>query len=115
MKGINIRTLVRFPDVLGNRLQGAEIIKGSQANPYDISACLADSDAVICVFGPRPPFTDIFCEEATRQIIIAMKEYNLQHLLCQTGGMVGGNPGNRTIFFKDNVFPIWETSTKGMA
>ncbi|MBM2838992.1 MAG: epimerase [Deltaproteobacteria bacterium] len=99
-KGLRVRTLVRNPDSLGNSVDGAEIVKGSLSNSEDIDESLKNADAVFCVFGARPPYTDIFCEEATKTIIASMKKNKVERLICQTGGMIGDYPGNRTFFFK---------------
>lgn len=99
-KGLRVRTLVRNPDSLGNSLEEAEIVEGSLVNADDVDESLKNSDAVVCVFGPRPPYTDIFCEDATKTIIASMKNNKVERLICQTGGMIGDYPGNRTFFFK---------------
>jgi putative NADH-flavin reductase len=44
------------------------------------------------VFGPRPPFTDVFCAAATRAVIEAMHDLGCARLLCLTGAMVGSVP-----------------------
>ncbi len=56
--------------------------------------------AAICVFGPRPPYTDIFCEAATATIIAAMQRLGMRRLVCQTGGLIGDYPWNRTSPFQ---------------
>lgn len=48
------------------------------------------------MFGPRPPYNDIFCAEATRIIIAAMRKCGVDRLVCQTGAMIGTYPRNRT-------------------
>ena len=102
--GIRVRALVRRPDSLGDGLDGVEVVKGSPQNAEDVDESLKGSGAVICVFGPRPPYADIFCEDATKMIIAAMKKSGIQRLICQTGGMIGDYPQNRTLFFE------WMTS-----
>lgn len=99
-RGIRVKTLVRNPDSLCGRLEGAEIVKGSLLNTVDIDTSLKNSAAVICVFGPRAPYADIFCEAATKMIIAAMKKNKVNRLICQTGGMIGDYPKNRSFFFE---------------
>jgi putative NADH-flavin reductase len=103
-RGIRVRTLVRNPSTLENCLEGAELITGSLANRDDVVNTLEGTDAVFCVFGPRPPYTDIFCEDVTKTIVAIMKINNINRLLCQTGGMIGDYPENRSIFFKLMIF-----------
>jgi len=98
-RGMGVRTLVRNPAALEGSHEGAEIIAGSLANRDDISSTLTGADAVFCVFGPRPPYTDIFCQQATKTIVEVMKENNIHRLLCQTGGMIGDYPENRSVLF----------------
>jgi len=98
-RGMGVRTLVRNPAALRGSLEGAEIIAGSLANRDDVSNTLTGADAVFCVFGPRPPYTDIFCQQATKNIVEIMQENNISRLLCQTGGMIGNYPENRSVFF----------------
>lgn len=53
---------------------------------------VADSVAVCCLIGPRPPYTDVFCAKATTAIIAAMKQTGCTRLVCQTGAMIGPAP-----------------------
>lgn len=99
-RGMHVRTLVRDPDALGNSLNGAVIVKGTPVSPDDVSASLKGSCAVICVLGPRPPYADIFCEQATKVIVASMKKNNIKRLVSQTGGMIGDYPDNRSFFFR---------------
>jgi len=98
-RGMGVRTLVRNPAALEGRLEGAEIITGSLANRDDVASTMTGADAVFCVFGPRPPYTDVFCQQATKTIIEIMKENYIRRLLCQTGGMIGEYPENRSVLF----------------
>lgn len=97
--GLRIRTLVRpatvgsFQSEPSNRV---EIWEGSLLNEADVENLVKGCDAVWCVFGPRPPFTDLFCTEATRLIISAMQRYSVTRLVCQTGAMIGEYRHNRT-------------------
>jgi putative NADH-flavin reductase len=102
--GIRVRALVRNPDSLGDGLDGTEVETGSLVNVDDIDKSLKGSGAAICVFGPRPPYTDIFCEAATKTIIASMKKNGVKRLICQTGGMIGIYPENRTFLFEWMTF-----------
>jgi uncharacterized protein YbjT (DUF2867 family) len=87
--GLHVRTLVRHRAAPGEDLDGAEIVTGSLQNADDVDNALKGSGAVICVVGPRPPYTDIFCEAAAKAIVAAMKKNGIKRLICQTGGMIG--------------------------
>ena len=57
-----------------------------------VQEVVANTRAVICVLGPRPPFRDTFCAVATAAIIGAMKACGVARLICQTGAMIGSLP-----------------------
>lgn len=98
--GMQVRTLVRHPSSLGLQAEGLAIIAGSLQNQADVEWAMAGCEAVCCLFGQRPPYTDIFCENATRTILAAMDELGIKRFVCQTGGMVGAYPVNRTLPFR---------------
>lgn len=58
------------------------------------------TDGVVMVFGPRPPFKDIFCVDLTKNIISAMATEGVQRVLCQTGAMIGEYSKNRSLLFE---------------
>ena len=70
------------------------------ADSRRLKEIIAGSDGVFIAFGPRPPYTDIFCAEATKNIVSAMTQTGVSRLICQTGSMIGDYPKNRTFFFK---------------
>lgn len=99
-RGIKLRVLVRSADSVNIRSGLVEVIEGSLTSPVYVEFCLKGCEAAICVFGPRPPYTDIFCEAATRTIVKAMQKLGIPHLICQTGAMIGEYPANRTLPFR---------------
>lgn len=74
-------------------------VLGSVTDPKHIHATLAGATAACVVLGPRPPYTDIFCGEATRLIVQQMRDSGTSRLICQTGAMIGHYPENRTRLF----------------
>lgn len=100
IKGANVRALVRDVKSMNIKSGMLETIEGSLLRPEHVEFCLKRSDAAICVFGPRPPYTDIFCEAATRNVVEAMQRLGLKRLVCQTGAMIGNYPFNRTLPFR---------------
>jgi putative NADH-flavin reductase len=66
----------------------------------DVRHAVSGSDAVIIVFGPHPPYKDIFCAEATKKIVRAMQAEGVRRLICQTGAMIGDYRKNRSAFFE---------------
>lgn len=67
---------------------------GDLSDPEAVHQVVTGTQAVICVFGPRPPHREVFCAEATENIIAAMRAGGTARLLCQTGAMVGALPHN---------------------
>lgn len=68
--------------------------------PEELHQAVRGTDAVAIVFGPNPPYTDIFCAKTTKDIITAMETENVSRLICQTGAMIGNYPQNRSFFFE---------------
>ncbi len=99
-EGIKVRTLARRAGAIDPAFMGLEVLEGSLSSSYDVLATLQGCSAAVCVFGPRPPHVDIFCESATDTIVDAMHELGIRRLVCQTGGMVGEYPANRTLPFQ---------------
>ena len=67
---------------------GAVMIHGVFEDAVRVQEVVRDTDAAFCVFGPRPPYTDIFCASATRAVLAAMTATGRRRLLCVTGAMV---------------------------
>lgn len=99
-KGLKVRALARRAGSIGRTSDRLVILEGALSNPADAMKTLQGCGAAICVFGPRPPYADIFCEQATETIVSAMQQLGVQRLLCQTGGMIGDYPANRTLPFQ---------------
>ena len=99
-QGIKIRALARRASSIDFKSEQMEVHEGSLLNPVDVMATLKGCGAAICVFGPRLPHVDIFCEHATATIVSAMQQLEIRRLVCQTGGMIGEYPANRTLPFQ---------------
>jgi len=76
------------------------VVIGSLTSVDDLRRTVAGTTAVCCVFGPRPPFTDLFCAEATIRLLQAMRLEHVPRLVCVTGAMVGDYRANRTTPFE---------------
>jgi len=68
---------------------GASMISGGFSETERLREVVRGADAVYCVFGPRPPYRDVFCGAATRAVIDAMQATECRRLLCLTGAMIG--------------------------
>jgi hypothetical protein len=82
------------------RLEGLVQIEGSLDSVASIAETLRGSEVAVIVFGPRPPYTDIFCAEATQRIVSEAVREGLERLICQTGAMVGEYRANRSLLFE---------------
>ena len=99
-KGIAVNALVRHKNTANIDASKISITEGSIVNSDDVDTTVNNCNAVICVFGPRPPYTDVFCEDATKTIIASMHKHKVSRLLCQTGAMIGEYSFNRTLPFR---------------
>lgn len=98
-RGMLVRGLVRQAGGLGCHESNVVEIPGSLLDPDAIEQTLKGADAAILLFGPRPPYKDIFCANATELIIRAMRKQKIARLVCQTGAMIGDYPKNRGLLF----------------
>lgn len=82
--------------------RGIKVRTLDRKNPSiaDLRRVIHGTEGVIIVFGPRAPYTDIFCAEATKNILHAMNAEHVHRLICQTGAMIGDYPQNRSFLFE---------------
>lgn len=78
------------------RLEGVDVVAGTLEAAGAIDLVLEGADAALLLYGPRPPFADLFCAAATRLIVDRMRARGMRRLVCQTGAMIGDYPANRT-------------------
>lgn len=99
-KGLRVRALARRPASIASVPDRVEVRQGSLSSIGDVLSTLHGCRAAICVFGPHPPYVDVFCEDATATIVAAMQELGMRRLICQTGAMIGPYPANRSLLFQ---------------
>ena len=99
-QGLRVRTLVRDAAKVEASSGLVEVLVGSLLKPEAVNRTIEGTEAVCCVFGPRPPYTDIFCADATRVIIDAMRRRGIDRIVCQTGAMIGEYAKNRSLPFR---------------
>ncbi len=93
--GHRVRALFRPGSTPGQSHEGLEVLRGQLAEAQDVGRTVAGCQAVICVFGPRPGQSDLFCARATQTIVEAMRAEGVDRLVCQTGAMIGDWDANR--------------------
>lgn len=99
-EGVLVRALARKADSINTGVDRIEVVEWALSKLDDVLATLQGCGAAICVFGPRPPYVDVFCEQATLTIVTAMQQLGIRRLVCQTGGMIGDYRANRTLPFQ---------------
>ncbi len=65
-----------------------------------LDQAVAGADVVICAFGQREPYKEVFCAEATGKIIESMKKHEVDRLICITGALTGDCSKNRSLFIR---------------
>jgi putative NADH-flavin reductase len=91
-RGFDVVAFVRSLAAKEQLPPGVTSIVGDLYSRNDVEQALAGCEAVICALGPRPNSADIFCADATQNIIEAMKAQGVRRLLCITGAMIGDYP-----------------------
>lgn len=94
-RGWRVRGFLRPGSQFSTADEHIQLYRGHFNQPDVVAAAIAGSDAVVCVLGPRAPFTDVFCAQATRVIVDACKRQRCSRFVCQTGAMIGKG-GNRS-------------------
>lgn len=97
---VAIRALVRSTRSIIVPDDSLVLVTGPLTSDEAIRETLQGASAVCVVFGPRPPYTDIFCADATQRIVSAMKALHVPKVVCQTGAMIGDYDDNRTPAFR---------------
>lgn len=78
----------------------ANIVLSDFSDDRPLNSAINHVDVVLCAIGPRPPYNDIFCADATRSIIRAMTTAGIRRLICITGAMIGKRPTSRSRFIR---------------
>lgn len=98
-KGLIVRAVVRSKSY-EQFSKGIQAVVCDYNNLSDLRKTIKGSNGVIIVFGPRPPYKEIFCEQITKNIVKVMEELKIKRLICQTGAMIGDYSKNRSLFFE---------------
>jgi putative NADH-flavin reductase len=88
-RGWRAHAFARATSDVPDESQDLRIIRGDLSSPEAIAAALSNATAAVIVLGPRPPYTDVFCAQATRAVIAAMRLHGPRRLIIQTGAQVG--------------------------
>ena len=88
-RGLEVTAFVRSEAAKDKLPQDATTVVGNLLNLKDVEGAVNGQDAIVCAFGPRPSSPEIFCADATKNIILAMKKNDVRRLICITGAMIG--------------------------
>jgi putative NADH-flavin reductase len=88
-RGWAVRALVRPRNATLEESPALETVLGDYSIPAKVAETAIGTDAACIVFGPRPPFTEAFCAEATLAVIGALRLTGPRRLICQTGAQIG--------------------------
>lgn len=114
IKGWEVYGLMRPTSEGEGAIVHGRIVRGNFEGFDRVVETIADSKAVCCVIGPRPPYTDVFCATATAAIITAMKQTVCTRLVCQTGAMIGPAPNRSHLMewmarkLRDGILRLFE-------
>lgn len=75
-------------------------IVGDLRNRDHLDQAVAGADVVICAFGPREPYKEVFCGETTGMVIESMKKQDVDRLICITSALTGDCSRNRSLFVR---------------
>lgn len=108
LKGWEVRGLVRPTSLFEDGIGHCRIVRGNFDELDRVIETIADSAAVYCTIGSRPPYRDVFCAAATAAIITAMNRMGCRRLICQTGAMIGPAPNrSRPMEWAARMFAEW--------
>ena len=96
--GLVVQALSRRPNSVGGH--GVEECVGALTDARTVDRTLNGCVAACVVIGPRPPYTEIFCADATRAIVEGLKRTGCRRIICQTGAMIGDYRENRSRLFE---------------
>jgi putative NADH-flavin reductase len=91
-RGLDVTAFVRSEVAKEKLPPGVTVVVGNLLDRADVERAIAGTEAVIITIGARLNSPDVFCAEATQNIIEAMKAQGVRRLICQTGAMIGDYP-----------------------
>lgn len=97
-KGISVRAVVRKTSAIFFQ-EPIQTVFFDYTNIEVLTKIISGVSCVVIAFGPRSPYKDLFCAEATKNIVMAMEKLGVKRIICQTGAMTGDYQNNRSFFF----------------
>lgn len=89
-----------------------KIFQGTLDSIEDINKVNHSCGAIVISLGPRPPYSDIFCENATKLIIQSAEMNNINRIICITGAAVGRDLKNCSWIFRIIARMLYKNNPK---
>ena len=114
-QGYDVTAFARNPLALTTRHAHLSIVTGDVFRPANVEEAVANQEAVLCALGghdrlrvalskhPRQPG---LCSVGTRNILDAMKKYDVSRLICLSAWGVGDSKGRLPFVFKHIILPL---------
>jgi putative NADH-flavin reductase len=80
-RGLDVVAFVRSEAARKKFPHGVTVVVGNLLDRNDVERAIAGCSAIICAIGPRASSPQVFCADATQNIIDAMKAQSVRRLL----------------------------------
>ncbi len=85
-RGYSVKALARSPEKLSVQHSNLEVVKGDVLNIEDVSRVVEGCDLTVSLFGHVKGSPEWLQTNGTKNIIMAMKEHNLEKIISLSGG-----------------------------
>jgi len=114
-QGYTVTAFARNPLALTSRHEHLSMVKGDVFHPASVEEAVANQEAVLCAIGghdrlrvalSRHPRQLGLCTVGTRNILDAMKKYNVSRFICLSAWGVGESKNRLPFVFKHIILPL---------
>jgi len=114
-QGYDVTAFARNPAVVTTQHVRLSIVRGDVFDSATIQEAVANQDAVLCTIGghdrlrvalSRRPREPGLCTIGTRNILDAMKKYDVSRLICLSAWGIGDSKGRVPVIFRNVIFPL---------
>ncbi len=88
-RGLHVHAFHRPTSSLDCDAEDVVAVPGELSDPEAVARALHGSEMAVLAFGPRAPYRDVFCEEATRAILAHAREHGPRRIVLLSGAMIG--------------------------
>src|SRR5258708_1271601 len=114
-QGYDVTAFARNPLTLTTRDAHLSIVTGDVFHPANVEEAVANQDAILCTIGghdrlrvarSRHPRQPGLCTVGTRNILDAMKKYDVSRLICLSAWGIGDSKDRLPFVFKHIILPL---------